>query len=329
MAAAAAGSGWLDVEAPVVHAAVLLAARTVPRTAGLLALRFKGFLAVRDLREIWISVLEVARDATAHSGDVDLEADLDRSLWVVHAQSGASSDELARLSERSLDSAVRSGSVELRNRALEQVAWGAQLRTDFGRTLEVVDEMLELADAMPEAVSSRARALSTRGVTLQCLGRNLEAQADLREVLALDTPGNRLHAIRLVHLARCLLDSPGLGAEHLDELADVVDQARQIVERLGDNLGLAYVESCAGTVMVAAGRPADAERVLGAAAELFTRHRDESGEIANAVGWARLAMADGQPDRARRELGRALKIASTDLAVHEVERQRKLLGLAP
>ncbi|GAA1681850.1 BTAD domain-containing putative transcriptional regulator [Kribbella yunnanensis] len=327
VAAAVAGSPWLDVEAPVVHAAVLLAARVAPRTAGLLALRFKGFLAVRDLREMWISVLQVARDATAHSGDVDLEADLDRSLWVVHAQSGAPPDALVQLAEQSLDSAVRSGNVELRNRALEQVAWGAQLRTDFDRTLEMVDEMLALAGAIPEAASSTARALSTRGVTLQWLGRNAEAQADLREVLALDKPGNRLHAIRLVHLAKCLLDSPGLGAEHLDELYDVVGQAREIVERLGDNLGLAYVENCAGTAMVAAGGLDDAERVLGVAADLFSRHRDESGEIANAVGWARLAVARGELDRARRELGRALQIASTDLSRFEVERQRKLLGL--
>ena len=131
-----------------------------------------------------------------------------------------------------------------------------------------------------------------------------------------------------MHLAKCLLDSPGLGAEHLDELDDVVGQAREIVERLGDDLGRAYVENCAGTALVAAGRLDDAERVLGLAAELFTRHRDESGEIANAVGSARLAVARGEQKRARQKLDGALRIASTDLSRFEVERQRKLLGPA-
>jgi len=326
-AEAGAGSRWLDIEAPVVQAAVVLAARVAPRTAGLLALRFKGFLAVRDLREIWIAVLRLARDATARSGDADLEADLDRSLWVVRAQSGAAIEELAVLAERSVDSAVRSGSKELHNRALEQLAHVSQLRGDFERALQVVDEMLALA-ATPEAAASRARALSTRGVVLQHLGRISEAQADLREVVALGTPGTRLHAIRLVHLAKSLLDSPGLGAEHLDELMDVLDRARATVEQLGDDLGLAHVAASEGTALVAAGRLDEAERMLGLATEIFVRHPDESGEIANAVGRARLAAARGEPAMAGALFEQASRLATNASTAYEVSRQRRLLGAA-
>ena len=50
-AAAAAGASWLDVEAPVVRAAVGLALQNWPRLAGSLALRFNGFLdRLRDTR---------------------------------------------------------------------------------------------------------------------------------------------------------------------------------------------------------------------------------------------------------------------------------------
>ncbi|GAB3927789.1 BTAD domain-containing putative transcriptional regulator [Kribbella albertanoniae] len=329
LAAARIGSQWLDFEVPVIRAAVVLAAQIAPRIAGLLALRFKGFLAVRDLRETWIAVLQVARDATVASGDVSIEADLDRSLFVVRAQDSAPSDELAQLAERALRSAVRSGSVELRSSALQQVGWVSSLCADFGRALEVAEEMLALAESAPEARPMKIRALSSRGVALQFVNRNAEAQADLREAVTLDTPGTRIHAIRLAQLAKCLLDSPGLGAEHLPELYDVIGRAREIVERIGDDLGLAHVNNCEAMALIAERRLDDAERLLENAAAILIHHPDDLGTFGNAVGRARLAVAQGRPSDARDELGKALRRHSTDLAVHEVARQRELLGLAP
>ena len=136
-AAAAAGASWLDVEAPVVRAAVDLAVRNWPRLAGMLAVRFNGFLAVRDDREVRQAVLRLAAEATAGVGEAELEAELDRCLFGALAQGGAAPDELALQAERGLESAERSGVVSLHIAALNQVAWAASAQGDFGRALQV------------------------------------------------------------------------------------------------------------------------------------------------------------------------------------------------
>jgi len=75
-AAASAGATWLDVEAAVVRAAVGLALANWPRLAGTIAVRFNGFLAVRDDREVRHEVVRTARDAAARADEVELEAEL-------------------------------------------------------------------------------------------------------------------------------------------------------------------------------------------------------------------------------------------------------------
>lgn len=327
LAAAREGAPWLEQEAGVIHAAVELAARCQPRLSGLLAVRFNGFLAVRDDREIRLAVLQTARDAVAGTADAGLEAELDRALFAAHAQTGAAVDDLMLLAQRSFDSALRTGDVELHIAALNQVSWAASAGADYRRALEVADEMLALVDANPQAESSRLSALDQRAGCLLQLGQVAEAQAIRREICAAGEPGNRLCAIRLVLLAESLLDGPDLGAAHTEELTDVLRQAREIVERIGDELGRAHVDNAEALALIAAGELEHADELLRRAAETLARRPDGYGDVTNTVGRARLVLAHGSPDEARRIFDEAIRLTAMDRGIRELERQQALLSL--
>jgi hypothetical protein len=91
-AEATRGAAWLDLEAPVLQAAVGLAVRR-PRLAAMLALRLDHYLIVRDHREMREQALADATEATA-GGDPTLEAEVLRRLFAAKAQGGASLAEL-------------------------------------------------------------------------------------------------------------------------------------------------------------------------------------------------------------------------------------------
>ncbi|MEU4287771.1 BTAD domain-containing putative transcriptional regulator [Kribbella sp. NPDC026596] len=326
--AAGAGAGWFDIELPVLQAAVDLGVRRWPRMAGLLGVRLHGFLAVRDHREARQYILQTTRDATAASGDVDLEAELNRGLFAAYAQSGGlSADELTQLAERCLDSAERAGDVVLRVRALNQVAWAAGAQGDFGRKLDVAEQMLALAESSPEAESTRLNALDQRSSALHSLGRMSEAQAIRREICAQTEPGSRLHAIRLVMLGESLLGDADLGAAHLAELTGVIGAAREIVERIGDELGGAHVDNIEAMALIAADELEPADALLRRAADIFAQRPDDWGEGMNAVGRARSAFAAGRPGEARRILCEAVRSDPRKAQRSELDRQLKLLGL--
>lgn len=327
-AAAAAGATWLDIEAPVVRAAVGLAMRNCPRLAGTLALRFTGYLAVRDDREVRQEVMRTARDAAARAGEAELEAELDRCLFGAMAQGDASTDELLRQANRGLESAERSGSVALRIAALGQVGWAVSTTGDGQGMLQMGEKMLALVEANPEAESSRARALDQVGGGLFAVGRVAESQARRREAARLSPPGTRLHAIRLVLLSEALLADSDLGASHVPELTAVLAEAREIVERIGDELGIAHVDNTEAQLMIVTGDLDGAEALLRRAAEVLVRRPDESGEGANAIGRARLNVARGRPEEARHILETAIREAPSDaFAVLELEHQLRVLGL--
>ncbi len=327
-AAAAAGASWLDVEAPVVRAAVGLALQNWPRLAGSLALRFNGFLAVRDDREVRQEVLRTARDAADRAGEAALEAELDRCLFGALAQAGTPADELMLQAERGHESAERSGLVSLRIAALNQVAWAASAQSDFGRMLQVGEEMHALVEGDPEAESSRSRALDAKGGALLFLGRVAESQAARRESCLHSPSGTRIHAIRLVLLAESLLADSDLGASHVSELSAVLTEAREIVTRIGDELGTSHVDNTEAQLLILTGDPDSAETLLQRAADVLTRRPDATGEAANAIGRARLSLARGQREKARRILETAIRDdPELGHAVQELEHQQRLLGL--
>ncbi|MFI7067742.1 BTAD domain-containing putative transcriptional regulator [Kribbella sp. NPDC050124] len=325
---AAAGASWLDVEAPVVRAAVGLAVQDQPRLAGALALRMNGFLAIRDDRETRQAVLQSARDAVAGVGEAELEAELDRSLFGAFAQAGTPPDHLLQQAERGLASAERTGRVALRIAAMNQVSWAASAQGDFQRSLQTAQEMVALADTDPEAESSRPRALDQLGGALVMLGRIPEGQVARREASALSAPGTRLHAIRQVMLAEALLADADLGTSHVPELTAVLADAREIVTRIGDELGTAHVDNTEAQLLILTGDPDAADAMLQRAAEVLTRRPDASGAAANAIGRARLSVARGRRAVARRILETAITDdPGVSHAVQEMRHQQHLLGL--
>ncbi len=72
----------------------------------------------------------------------------------------------------------------------------------------------------------------------------------------------------------------------------------------------------------------EAEALLRRAAEVLTRRPDEGGEGANAIGWARLELASGRPDEARRTLAEAIAVVGpSTFTRRELSHQQRLLGL--
>ncbi|WP_132144445.1 AfsR/SARP family transcriptional regulator [Kribbella antiqua] len=328
-ASAAEGAAWLDVEAPVVRGAVELAVRRNPRLAGMLAVRFNGYLTVRDEREVRESVLRAAIEAAVRAGEVELEAELNRCLFGAMAQGGAAAEDLAVQADRCLDSARRSGSLPQRISALNQAGFAAGAAGDYEQQLRLGEEMLALVDANPGNEESRPRALDVIGGALIFLGRIRESQARRREARALGAAGTRIRAIRSVLLAETLLADIDLGASHVPELTAILGEAREIVERIGDELGIAHVDNIEAQLLILTRQLDNAERLLEHAAEILGRRPDASGASANAIGRARLAAATGKPDEARRILATALGDSPPiDYIRYELKHQQKLLGLA-
>ncbi|NUR96847.1 MAG: hypothetical protein HOV67_16500 [Kribbellaceae bacterium] len=232
------------------------------------------------------------------------------------------------MAERARTAADRSGIVALRVGARSQLGWLAAEEGDFGHMLQLSEEMLEIVDAHPEAESSRPRVLDQQGGAFLALGRMPEAQAARRAARELGEPGSRLHAIRSVLLAEALLAGDDQGAAHAAELTDVLADAREIVERVGDELGAAHVDNTEAQLLVLTGHLGEAEVLLRRAAEVLARRPDGSGEGANAIGWARLQVAAGRPEDARRTLAAAVAAAgSGTFTSHELRHQQRLLGL--
>ncbi|MGZ0146899.1 BTAD domain-containing putative transcriptional regulator [Kribbella sp. WER1] len=327
-AQAVAGADWLDLEAPVVRAAVERAVRKWPRLGGMLALRLAGYLAVRDDRDVRRAVLETALDAVSSAGQPDLEAELGRCLFGALAQAGTPPAGLRAINERAADMAERSGNVTLRMAILSQQGWLAAQFGDFDKMLRVGREMLAIADSDAQAESSRARALDQIGGGCAMLGRLDEGRATRRAAVELSPPGTRLHAIRLVLLAETLLAGTDLGADHLPELTAVLTEASEIVDRIGDELGIAHVANTQAQLLVVLGDLPGAEALLRHAAEILERRPDSTGEAANAAGWARLHVAAGRPEDARQVLDRAVgNLPATGVARHELAGHRRVLGL--
>ncbi|WBQ02753.1 AfsR/SARP family transcriptional regulator [Kribbella sp. CA-293567] len=306
-AAAAQGANWLDVQLPVMTAAIQLAVRSQPRLAGMLALRLHGYLAVRDHREARDGILREVRDEVAAAGHVGLEAELDQAVFSASAQWSAPIAELTTLAERCLDSAERAGGMEALVRALSQVAWTAEASADAGRHLELALQMLALAEENPAAESLMMRALDHLGGAVHQLGRIDEAQHAYRRSVELTPGGTRLNAIRSVNLAESLLSGPDQGTDHVSEVTELLSRTRETVQQLGDELGGAYVSATQARLLVVVGDLNGADEHLEQAASVFRRRPDPIGELAVTMGRTCLQFALGLPAAARKMLGAQLQ----------------------
>jgi tetratricopeptide (TPR) repeat protein len=301
-AAAAKGADWLDGELPVMQAAIALAVERHVHQAAMLTLRLQGYLAVRDHREAAEAILRRVRVAVVVGGSAELESELDRALFGVRARRSAPLAELSDLAQRSLASAVRAGTVEAQILALGQAGWTAEAAADGERQLEVAQRMLALLEEDSSAAASRARAFDQQGGAMMLLGRIAEAQHAIRQGIQCSPDGSRMQAIRQVNLADALLAGPDRGSAHVDELGMLLTQARETVERLGDELGLAYVCTALGRLMVALGDLDSARELLEQAASIFRTRPSRIGQVANAMGFAALQFTAGQIELARNTL---------------------------
>ncbi|MEV8372443.1 BTAD domain-containing putative transcriptional regulator [Kribbella sp. NPDC056861] len=299
---AAERANWLDAHLPLMHSAINLAAGKRARLAGMLTLRLHGYLVVRDHREARDEIFRLVRDAVIGAGEVGLEAEIDRAVFGASAQRGAPLAELTVLAERSLDSAGRAGSLEVRVRALGQVAWAAEARADGERQLEVAQMMLSLAATRRSDQALLTRGLDHQGGALTLLGRLDEAQQSIRRAVHLSAAGTRLYAIRSVNLASVLLLDAGRGAKHIAELTELLTQARQAVEEIGDELGEAHVGVARARLQVLLGDLDGAGDLLGQAEKTFRYRPDSTGQLMAALGRASLQLAQGQLDNARSTL---------------------------
>ncbi|WP_460652605.1 AfsR/SARP family transcriptional regulator [Kribbella endophytica] len=313
---AARGAAWLDLEAPVVQAAVALAAHTGAAAAGreeqrdagpsredlqrsrlaaMLALRLDHYLIVRDHREMREQALADATTATA-DGDPTLEAEVLRRLFAARAQGGASTDELQGVVDRELDACRRSGDPEQMATALGQLAWVVSADADFEQTIVVGEQILALADQCADPPVIKVRALDHISAGLVQLGRVPEAIEAKRQIRALSEPGTRLHAIRLILLSQALTTGAGQGAEHATELAGAVAEAREIVDRIGDELGGAHTDLAEARLEMLRGNLTQAAELLDRTAAVFAVRPDQWGDAQLRVTRAWLAIRSGRRD---------------------------------
>jgi DNA-binding SARP family transcriptional activator len=330
--AATAGGSWLDQEIGVIRAAVLRAVDTDPRLAGVLALRFNGYLAVRDERDIRENVLEVARVAVSDLGEPALEADLDRSLFGAYAQRGVDRELLAEVVERGLRAAEAGGHAGQRIAMISQLTWLTLDQRDFRKAMQLSRERLDLigTGANSELEAMRAKSLDLLAHALSGLNRGKETLPLRRESCQLSPPGSRILAIRLVLLAETLFaDDRGLA--HRSELYVVLAEAREIVERLGDQLGRAHVDVHQARLQILAGELEPAAGLLDRAAATFEARPDQWGEVVLRVGRAWLELAAGRSEAARGLLHTGIResaAADYQTGVEEFERQLVSAGLS-
>jgi DNA-binding SARP family transcriptional activator len=289
--AAAAGTSWLEVEGPVVAAAVELASGR-PRLAAMLAMRLDDFLVVRDLREMRQGVLAVA-DAATTGTDPVLEAEVLHRRFGAVAQGNASDAERTEIARRALAAAERTGDPERRALALALVAYQASENADYDGAIDAAERILALADRCPDPTMIKARGLDLLCAGLNGLGRLPEAIEARRRLLAVSTAGTRIHAIRLVLHAQLLTSGAGQGAEHLAELEQTVVEAAEIVDRIGDDLGRAHVDVVEARLSVLRGEFTAAAELLDRAGAVFAERPDAWGQVQLQVGRAWLALRGG------------------------------------
>ena len=219
----------------------------------------------------------------------------DHALFGAYAQRGGDLRLMAEIAERGLRSAEAAGLAGQRVALLSQVTWLATRQSDLDKTVRLSREMLEVIDTDPELEAMRPKALDHLASALAELDRTHEVLPLRRKVCRLSPPGSRVLAIRLVLLAETLFEDDR-GLPHLGELDDVLTEAREIVERLGDELGRAHVDVYQARARILAGD-------LGAGADLLDRRsrhlRGQPGRVGRRAGPGRSGVAGGGSRQAR------------------------------
>ncbi|MEV6284987.1 BTAD domain-containing putative transcriptional regulator [Kribbella sp. NPDC051770] len=326
--AAAAGADWLELEAPVIAAAVELASER-PWLAAALALRLADHLMLRDHRELRQHVLAVA-DAAVTGADAgpDLEVEVLRRRFAALAQANAPTEFLREIGQRVLNAAERTGDPDQQAAALAQLAYLAEEVADYEGAIAAAEQILALTEACQDPAGAEGRALDHLSAGLAGLDRLPEAIEARRRLRGVSAPGTRLHAIRLVLFAEVLASGPDQGAEHLSELEQVVAEAAEIVDRLGDELGRAHVDIGEGRVSMLRGDLTSARHLFDHAAEVFAERPDQWGDVQLRSARAWLAVRGGDRAEGCRLLAEGIAAMTGSGYLPGSQELRRQLGLA-
>lgn len=334
-AAAAAGAAWFEESLPLLRAACALAARTgAARHAATVAIRCNGYLALRDERVVRSDLLGTAREAALREGLVDLEAALDCDLFGAAAQDSTPPAQLRELADRCLDSANRLGLPQARATACRMAVIAATRNLDNDRALAALAELDAIIQQNPGLERMRVNVLDGRIDVLLSLGRVGEALPLMRRAIGLSPPASRQKAIRLVALCGALMETvpvtPAASADDLCEAIAVSREARQIVARTGDELGIGHLDIADAQIAIRARAFAEAESLLAEAADILARRPDPTGETRLRVAEAELQLANGRRAEARDTIQAAVRVftaAGNRPAGDEVVRFGRALGL--
>ena len=294
---------WLEVErANLTSALEQASAQGHAETAGLLALRMSGFLALRAYDDEREHALEVAATALRTTGPDDLLLKILQALFAVYAQR-ARCGEMPALAAEALALATKLGDHDRTMRALLHAGVAARRLGRLREAAEMLDEAIRECD--PDAPGSALPSLLiNRAEVHRDLGEPARALPLVEEALAIRrTQGNRrLQAMNLIIYAYALID-----VDRLDDAEAALTEAGRLTEAIDDELHAAYVEQTLADVDVRRGRFTAARRRLDQALPVFTAvgNADGSAEAHRTLG--ELAMASGDPAAAIEPLRVALE----------------------
>ena len=290
--------GWLDRHLPV-----LLAVGTAdvePRLRATLAVRLNGHLAIRDAHEQRMRLFDSLGDLAGVPAE--LAARVWQSRFAAAAQHGDDPATLRTMAKHVVEAATAAGSETMARSGRFQLALAAHRDGALAEAEESYRQALAGAGH-----DSRAKALCGLGVVLRDAGRAPEAVRVISEAVAeLNPAASRVRAILLVDLATALAD---LGNH--THAGTTLDEARRIIDELGDELGSAHVAVVAARVHAQRAEWTDADREITLAATVARQH--PAGELRHLVAHAEAELAHhrGDPAGAAALLARAIDDATT------------------
>jgi hypothetical protein len=316
---------WLDDERANLLAVVRSARSTQPSTAAEIALVVNSYLAARDDRADRLEVLTLGKEAASAAGRHDLACRLGLAEIGARRQAGDDPHQLLALSEETLTQIEEHRLSTLEAPALYLVALTAYDLCDFDRARKLAESTLDLIKASSDQAQFRANPL--------CLLGKIEWYAEpsdsdrsvslLRRAVDAVTPGTRKRAIILSSLSE-ILTNMGKAAD-----ADrAVQEARGIVETIGDTLGRATLDVEEARVAVLQGDWHRASDRIRSARMVFEEQPDPEAEAELAIADAELAIAQDRIDDARETLIGAAERAEVSGNPFDVWRVRRLLDSA-
>ncbi len=317
---------WFEAERGSLVDAVAAACQIGdPATAGALALRLKGFLAVRGYDDDRERVLRTALDCVRAGGPDQLLAHLLSAQFECAGQLDRR-HEMPGIAEEALAVARRIGDHEQALRALSQAARAARMHGRFDDARAWLIEAVAAARGPGVEPGLLASALEALGHTYTDAGDPARAVPLFSEAVEL----SRAQGGRHRRLAQTLHSSATalLYAGRTDDAERATTEALAIAKEIRDDVGAAYLEHMIGEIHLRRRGWRDAATWLDRALVRHEKHRNSEGIAEVTRLLAELSMAQGRPRDAFPALRRSLGIWREMGTVLEVARTLQRLELA-